>query len=361
MKEIELRRLFLQIMKVAIPVPVALIGAACSSSQSDDGKQSTQASGGTSSTADPCAAPTNSGPAARPSCPAPVCVPFSGSIPDGGADGGILCDSLCNGSGYLSCQLVSSQGQKMVKCYHDCTGRRPCGLLPASFGDCDEIGEYFARMAHLEAASVAAFRRLERELAFHGAPRSLSRAARRATREEIRHARMTRALAERNSGTYVPPRIAATEPRSLEAMAIENVVEGCVRETFGALMATWQAANAVDPTVKRAMQTIARDETRHAALAWRVAAWLEPRLEEGSRRRLSAAQREAVRELGAELDTSPSPRLAAVAGIPSAMAARAMLAAMSDGLWSEVRRPLTAPSSPERERRHLRRRDTASG
>jgi hypothetical protein len=32
------------------------------------------------------------------------------------------------------------------------------------------------------------------------------------------------------------------QPRSLEAMCTQNAVEGCVRETFGALVTGWQAA-----------------------------------------------------------------------------------------------------------------------
>ena len=52
--------------------------------------------------------------------------------------------------------------------------------------------------------------------------------------------------------------------RELEAIAIENAVEGCVRESFGALLATWQAKTAGDARVRAAMKRIARDETRHA-------------------------------------------------------------------------------------------------
>jgi len=68
----------------------------------------------------------------------------------------------------------------------------------------------------------------------------------------------------------------------------EIAVEGCVRETFGALEATFQAKNANDPQIRRVMRRIAEDETRHAALAWRVAAWIEPRLSDRQRRRRCA-------------------------------------------------------------------------
>ncbi len=61
--------------------------------------------------------------------------------------------------------------------------------------------------------------------------------------------------------------------RSLEALAVENAVEGCVRETMGALFAMHQAASAADPHVRATMVSIAPDETRHAALGWAVAEW----------------------------------------------------------------------------------------
>ena len=60
------------------------------------------------------------------------------------------------------------------------------------------------------------------------------------------------------------PRVEALPTRALGVVAIENAVEGCVRETFGALIASWQAEHARDPGIKRLMRSIARDETRHA-------------------------------------------------------------------------------------------------
>ena len=53
----------------------------------------------------------------------------------------------------------------------------------------------------------------------------------------------------------------------------ENAREGCVRETFGALIAMHQAERAGDPIIRRAMRRIAEEETRHAELAWEVASW----------------------------------------------------------------------------------------
>jgi hypothetical protein len=106
-----------------------------------------------------------------------------------------------------------------------------------------------------------------------------------------------------------------------------------VRETFGALVAAWQAAHAGDPRIARTMARIAADETRHAALAWAIAGWMEPRLDARSRQAVLAARRRAVRTLLREV-TSPSPSVLVVrAGLPAAPHARAMVEELQASLW----------------------------
>ena len=198
-----------------------------------------------------------------------------------------------------------------------CAGRRPPGLLAARGATGSSVvGTYFAQIARLEAASVTAFDVLARELRAHRAPARLIRAAERARRDEVRHATTTRALAERFGGVVTPPRVRSTRVRSLRAIAIENAREGCVRETWGALEATWQAAHATDRGVRRSMRVIARDETRHAALSWQVAAWAERKLDERGRAAVSAARSEAAAQLARELAGARDPQLVAVAGLP---------------------------------------------
>jgi rubrerythrin len=221
----------------------------------------------------------------------------AGVAPDGGAYvageglGYLVCQTLCPSSEPL-CAIESVSGDTAtLSCHADCTGRRPAGLDPA------RSSGLFVEMARLEAASVVAFRRLRKELAQHGAPRRLLRACSRAARDEIRHARMAGALARRRGGQLEAPRIGAASPRSIEAMAIENAVEGCVRETYGALIARRAAHAHPDAEVRAAMKRIARDEARHATLAWTIAAWLEPRLDGAARHRVRSARDEAVREL----------------------------------------------------------------
>jgi hypothetical protein len=84
-------------------------------------------------------------------------------------------------------------------------------------------------------------------------------------------------------------------------MALENAVEGCVRETYGAVVGLVEAQTSSDASLRRAMRSIAADECRHAELAWAVHAWAMARLAGEERRRVKEAMREAVAEI-ARLD-----------------------------------------------------------
>jgi hypothetical protein len=182
-----------------------------------------------------------------------------------------------------------------------------------------------AQLAQLEAASVPAFARLRRELHAHGAPRSLLRATSRARRDEVRHARNMKALARRRGGAVPAATMESVPPRSLEAIAMENVVEGCVRETYGALLATWQSMHARDREVREAMKRIARDETRHASLAWRAHRWMNLRLDRAARARLVEARLATIAKLRMELAIEPHFEAIRDLGVPSARHAVALL------------------------------------
>jgi hypothetical protein len=267
------------------------------------------------------------------------------SVPDGGHFNtlcvtGSPCTESCP-TGYSQCcsPKPSDGGAYEVSCVYNCgpAGRRPEGLEAPGASDGCALGQYFASMAHLEAASVHAFRSLAHELAAHGAPAHLIAAARRSVREEIRHARLTRKAALAHGGTPAPvtlSRSAQGERRSLEALAIENAVEGCVRETFGALLASYQARAAIDPSVREMMSSIADDETRHAELAWSLDAWTKTRLDRAARRRVVEARWNAVALLAAEWAEAPAPALAARIGLPDAGRSRQLLDALEQELWS---------------------------
>lgn len=213
-------------------------------------------------------------------------------------------------------------------------GRRPEGFVARGSGAESAVGRYFAEIAELEAASVTAFQRLAEELAHHGAPVDLIARARASARDEVRHTTYMTALASRYGAVPSAVLLEKMPARDLFALALENAVEGCVRETFGALQATFQAARAEDPAVKRVMTRIAEDETRHAALAWAIAAWAEPRLEEEERFAIECARVRAIEALAAALRTEPDPAVAAVAGAPTAADSESLLDAVAWELWA---------------------------
>lgn len=196
--------------------------------------------------------------------------------------------------------LMCSMGRMCV------AGRRPVGMAAPREESGSVRARWLATVAHLEAASIDAFRLLRRDLAAHGAPRALLRAASRAARDERRHARRMSALARRSGAAIEAPRTAPSPTPDLESLASHNAVEGCVRETFGALVARYQATHAQDHEVAAALARIAAEEARHAALAFRIDAWARRRLDRAARARVDEARRRAAEELcaGVSLDAS---------------------------------------------------------
>jgi len=173
------------------------------------------------------------------------------------------------------------------------------------------------RCAQLEAASIVAFEILGAELERFGAPRHLVRAAWRAAGDELRHAQTMTALGGRSSTFMKRPKLAARARRSLRAVAIENAVEGCVRETYGALIAVWQGQTAEDLGVRRAMRRIGADEARHAQLAWNVQRWIDAKLPAAARQIAVRARRRAFAGLRNELHQAQPAPFARALGLPS--------------------------------------------
>jgi hypothetical protein len=230
----------------------------------------------------------------------------------------------------LNGRLTAEAGQTVtVGCATCPGGRRPVGLRRAQpRRAASALGDYLARASHLEAASVHAFEHLYDELRTHGAPRALQRAARLSARDEVRHARITARLALRHGGHVVSPRLKGRRARSLLSVALENAAEGCIRETFGALVATWQATHARDEAIRRCMAAIAKDETRHAALAWAVARWVEARLDTRGRARVARRRLAAFKSLERELGCPRAPEVVSEAGLPRPSEGRALLRAL---------------------------------
>jgi hypothetical protein len=241
------------------------------------------------------------------------------------------CAQFCTNGG-TGCEVIQVNAQQLVRCSTPCTGRRPPGLIgDKGPGGCD-AATYLEELAYLEAASIYAFGTLHDELSYHRAPCSLLRAVERAKRDEVRHARVMRSMARRCGAVCRKPRVVRKPPRSIVAIAIENAVEGCVRETYGALVAARQALVA-DIAMRATMKTIARDEARHAALAWRIGAWLDRRLLAAERRRVAEARQAAVEQIAAAVKRESSSSLRRFAGLPDAREAQSIVAQMRATVW----------------------------
>lgn len=284
--------------------------------------------------------------ATTPACARTFIVPAP--TDDGGlfqtdGDGGSApmdCNQICGGYGYWCETAAADAGPPgSVACHTNRCTATICGRLTngvvaaAATGDGDVVARHLTEAAYLEAAAVLAFDRLADELAAHGAPIGLVARARAAARDEVRHARIIGALARQHGGR--PARVApATLPlRALDEVAQENAAEGCVRETYGALVASWQGLASAEPTVRRALRSVSVDERRHAELSWAVARWAEPRLGATVRRRVRRARQAAVVELARQIDVEPPALLVRAVGLPSRPVARALFTQAHDQLW----------------------------
>ena len=215
---------------------------------------------------------------------------------------------------------------KLNSCPFGC-GRRPA-VEASVAARADPLVHHFAQIAMLEALSVGAFRQLARDVRDH-APAFAARVSR-AARDEQRHARRARGVlrrlgAEADTVPHVP---VATRP--LDELTMNNAVEGCVRETFGAISACIQAERAGDPTIRRFFRAIAHDELEHAALSWDLHRAFMARVEPGARTRIDCAQQRALAEL--ESMEEPSPAVRAATGAPTRSEQRALVRAMAASL-----------------------------
>jgi hypothetical protein len=247
------------------------------------------------------------------------------ALPDGGA--------VVFNDGTWRCTLDRIEPDEILTCVSQqgapsCVGgRRPQSLVAGGSRGAD-VAAWLAEVAHLEAASIPAFDELAVELALHRAPSRLSQLARASADDERRHARVVQALALRFGAQPATVRRGAAAPRSLSAVAVDNAVEGCAREAFGALVAAHQATAAVDPFVRAAFAGIARDEARHALLSFALDDWARDRVGANGRRRAEELRQEELRRMRSEL-TEPSVDRRIVLGLPDATRASDMLSVLA--------------------------------
>ncbi|NOU30722.1 MAG: ferritin-like domain-containing protein [Polyangiaceae bacterium] len=203
-------------------------------------------------------------------------------------------------------------------------GRNPAQLESRPSGD-GSFPAYLADMAHLEAAAVFAFAELAGELERFGAPASLVERARKAHADEVRHAAIMSAHAERRGARPVAAQASPHAYGSLLELALHNAEEGCVRETYGALVALHQAERAGDAGLRADLASIALDEVGHAEWSKDLDAWLVTQLDEAERAQVRSAKVRALATLEAQVAEEPSQELAHLAGLPAAAMASLLL------------------------------------
>lgn len=152
------------------------------------------------------------------------------------------------------------------------------------------LADAWAQMARMEHASIAAFARFLLQLLNAGAPAELVEAAASALADETRHARLCFAAASHYAGGPIGPGVLDVSG-SLDEPGLANALltalrEGCVDETVAAIEAAEAAAHAEDPVIRAMLERISTDETRHAELAWRFAAWALRRVDPALGRRM---------------------------------------------------------------------------
>ncbi len=139
------------------------------------------------------------------------------------------------------------------------------------------LGASWLEAARAESASVPAFLALARDLRGIEAPPALGRRAVLAARDEVRHAHLCEDLASRASAvsfaTVRPPTPHARREEHtalLTRLALESWHDGCLGEGTAAARARFGFRRCKDPRARHALGHIARDEERHAELAWSV-------------------------------------------------------------------------------------------
>ena len=217
-----------------------------------------------------------------------------------------------------------------------CVGRRPVGLSSEPMASLCPLGDYYASVAHLEGAAVLAFDVMARELKRFGAPYDLQLRARRARADEERHHRLMAAFARREGGVVPCVRAVVQGERSLLAAALENAVEGCVREAWGALSAHYQAATAADPEARQLWHGVAIDESEHAELSLALHDWFMLQLTLEEQELVETAMQRARLELRVELTSGHTPHavVASRAGVPRPAHAAALFSELEQQVLS---------------------------
>lgn len=248
-------------------------------------------------------------------------------------------EELADEASFSECRIMNEAATDVHMTYtfpYDCVaGRKPAGLAGTlQAGARSPVGMWLAQMAHLEAAAIYAFANTARQLARHGAPRDLVARSVAAIAQEVDHARIMAGLARRWG--VEPPVVYMTQPpdQTVLELCLDNAVEGCVRETYGAVVATYQSHAATDRDVRAALRQIARDETDHAETSFAIDRWARAQLDTEQLARVDAAVAAAIAGLLARADQPVEPELTALLGLPGPTEKRRLLVDLRARIWS---------------------------
>jgi hypothetical protein len=151
----------------------------------------------------------------------------------------------------------------------------------------DELGKEWTERALGEHASVPAFAAFTIALMSNNAPPTLVQDALTAAMDEVRHAETSFEVASLLLGTVIEPGpippSTHTFGQNMTALALAAAQEGCIDETLSALVAAYEVDTRIEQNprindatkavLKEKIRTIALEETRHSALAWRTVRW----------------------------------------------------------------------------------------
>lgn len=317
-------------LRTLVPALVATLAAACSSnSSSDDFARCSPESPRETRTevamdASFCAVPTQS-PAPGPSAAAPEAGAPNVVAADGAASAAVEAPAPPAPPPVKAAEDIVPSDPKTCEldCYRFCSGmcRRlseekveciqfegghPCGRViegafaPKAAASNDEA---LLAMFALESISAIAFERLALELRGFGAPAALVKGAEDNAADERRHALLVRAMLEAEGIGCDDPVVELRDDRNLFEVASENAVEGCVRETFGALAAEYGRVRG--GALRGFYEAIAEDELRHAQWSWELHAWAKAALGREQAATLDALTRRAYEDLTANTPSLP--------------------------------------------------------
>ncbi|MGB1015723.1 MAG: ferritin-like domain-containing protein [Nannocystaceae bacterium] len=153
-----------------------------------------------------------------------------------------------------------------------------CSPSQAATSPDPAMAAHWQKIGRLEHASVASFARFLNQLLALGAPPELLAQTRAALSDEIRHTKLCLQMAAQfgarvslgkfNLGGAQAARV------SRVTVARHLFAEACLGETVGVAQALESGSASTDPASVRVYTQIARDELRHAQLAWQALRWL---------------------------------------------------------------------------------------